>query len=179
VARLIVLLRGVNLVTRNRVSMPVLREALGEAGYEDARTYVQSGNVVLTTRRSTERVAKDVAEVIQASFGLDIAVVVRTRAELAKVVDRNPLGSVATDPKRCQVTFLDGKPDATAVRKLDEVASDGEVVKHVGREIYTWHPSGMGRSKLARALSGKALGVAATSRNWATVTALLALADEG
>ena len=80
-APLIVLLRGVNLVTRNRISMPVLRQALADVGYEDVRTYVQSGNVVLTTRRAPPRVAKEVAKVIQERFGLDIAVVVRTRAE--------------------------------------------------------------------------------------------------
>jgi uncharacterized protein (DUF1697 family) len=178
VARLIVLLRGVNLVTRNRVSMPVLRQALADAGYEDVRTYLQSGNVVLATRRASDRVAKEVAKVIEDRFGLDIAVVVRTRAELSKVIDRNPLGSVVTDPKRCQVTFLDGKPDRAALEKLEAAASGGEVVEYVGRELYTWHPSGMGRSKLARLLSGKAVGATATSRNWATVTALLALADE-
>ena len=176
-APLIVLLRGVNLVTRNRVSMPVLRQALADAGYEDVRTYVQSGNVVLTTRRAPPRVAKEVAKVVHERFGLDVAVVVRTRAELSAVIDRNPLCSVVTDPKRCQVTFLDGKPDRAALEKLGAAAADGEVVAHLGREIYTWHPSGMGRSKLARLLSGKAMGVTATSRNWATVTALLALAD--
>jgi uncharacterized protein (DUF1697 family) len=178
VARLIVLLRGVNLVSRNRVSMPVLREALAESGFEQVRTYVQSGNVVLTTTRTPAHVAREVARVIQTRFGLDIAVVVRTRAELAKVLDVNPLGSIVTDPKRCQVTFLDGDPDPAAVEKLEAVAADGEVVVQLGRELYTWHPSGMGRSKLARLLSGKALGATATSRSWATVTALLALADE-
>ena len=64
-ARLIVLLRGVNLVTRNRVSMPVLRDALADVGYEDVRTYLQSGNVVLATRRASDRVAKEVANVIE------------------------------------------------------------------------------------------------------------------
>lgn len=177
-ARLIVLLRGVNLVSRNRVSMPVLREALAAVGFESVRTYVQSGNVVLTSKRAPTRVAKEVAKVVDERFGLDIGVVVRTRAELAKAIDRNPLGSIVTEPKRCQVTFLDGKPDPAALEKLEAAASGGEVIAHVGREIYTWHPSGMGHSKLARLLSGKALGVTATSRNWATVTALLALADE-
>jgi uncharacterized protein (DUF1697 family) len=178
VARLIVLLRGVNLVKRNRVSMPILREALEEAGFEDVATYVQSGNVVVTSTRRPAAVAKAVAAAIDDRFGLHIQVTVRTRSELAKVVERNPLGSVADDPKRYQVTFLDGKPDPTALETLEAAASGGERVVAVGREIYTWHPSGLGRSKLARLLSGKALGATATSRNWSTVTALLALADE-
>ncbi len=177
-ARLVVLLRGVNLVTRNRVSMPVLRDALAEAGFEDVRTYVQSGNVVLSTKRAPRSVAKAVADVVTEQFGLDIGIVVRTRTQLAKVVERDPLGSVVTDPKRYQVTFLDGKPDGAALEKVKAAASGGEEVVSIGHELYTWHPSGMGRSRLGRLLSGKALGVTATSRNWSTVTALLALADE-
>jgi uncharacterized protein (DUF1697 family) len=177
VARVVVFLRGVNLVSRNRVSMPVLREALEEAGFEQAKTYVQSGNVVVTTTLAVRAVPAAVASVVTERFGIEIRVVVRTRTELAKVVDRNPLAAVASDPKRYQVTFLDGDPDAGAVEKLEAAAVRGETVVRVGRELYSWHPDGMGRSKLARLLSDKGLGVTATSRNWATVTAVLALAD--
>ena len=177
-ARVVVFLRGVNLVSRNRVSMPALREALEEAGFEEVATYVQSGNVVVTTTQAVSAVPAAVASVVKERFGIEIGVVVRTRSQLAKVVDRNPLADVAADPKRYQVTFLDGTPDAAAVEKLEAAATGGETVMRVGRELYSWHPDGMGRSKLARLLSDKALGVTATSRNWATVTAVLALADE-
>ena len=177
-ARVVVFLRGVNLVSRNRVSMPVLREALEEAGFEQVATYVQSGNVVVTTTRAANAVPAAVAAAVKERFGIEIGVVVRTRPQLAKIVDANPLAEVASDPKRYQVTFLDGAPDPAAVEKLEAAAAGGETVVRVGRELYTWHPDGMGRSKLARLLSDKGLGVTATSRNWATVTAVLALADE-
>lgn len=176
-ARLIVLLRGVNLVKHNRVSMPILREALTEVGFEEVATYVQSGNVVVTTSRTPAAVAKAVAAAIDERFGLDVGVAVRTRAELAKIVERDPLGSVADDPKRYQVTFLDSPLERAALEKLEAAAVGGERLEAVGREIYTWYPGGMGRSKLARLVSGKALGNA-TSRNWSTVTALLALAAD-
>jgi uncharacterized protein (DUF1697 family) len=48
----------------------------------------------------------------------------------------------------------------------------------IGREAYAWHPEGVARSKLWSRLAGKDLGVTATARNWTTVTALLAMADE-
>ena len=73
VARLIVLLRGVNLAGRNRVSMPELREALEEAGFEDVSTYVQSGNVVLSSKASAKQVGTDVRRLIADRFGLDIS----------------------------------------------------------------------------------------------------------
>jgi uncharacterized protein (DUF1697 family) len=177
VARLAALLRGVNLASRNRVSMPALREALADAGFEDVVTYLQSGNVVLTSRKPAKRVAADIERVISDRFGLDIPVLVRTKAELAAIVERNPLGDVATNSKWYQVTFLESRPKAEVLRKLESVAAKGERIEHVGRELYAWHPSGVGRSKLAALLAGKGLGVQATARNWRTVTQLLELAD--
>ena len=177
-ARMVVLLRGINLGSRNRISMPELREALEEAGYDDVRTYLQSGNVVLTSRGAAKSVARDCERLIADRFGLEIAVVVRTRSELAKVVERNPLGRVAKDPKRYQVSFLESKPAAKIVRELEELATADERVVSIGREIYAWHPDGVARSKLWAKLAGKGLGVTATARNWTTVTKLLELADE-
>ena len=175
--RLVVLLRGVNLAGRNRVSMPALREALEDAGFTDVATYVQSGNVVLTSREAAKRVGTDVERLLAERFDLDIRVIVRTRAELAAVVDRNPLAKIATDPRRYQVTFLKSPLGADVFPKLEAVATDGERVKHVGREVYAWHPDGVGRSKLAVLLAGKGLGVTATARNWKTVMRLLELVD--
>jgi uncharacterized protein (DUF1697 family) len=177
VARHIVLLRGINLGPRNRIAMPALRTALAKAGFDDVRTYVQSGNVVLTSRDSGQKVALACERLIAREFGLDVQVVVRTRSALAKVVERNPLGDVATDPKRYQVSFLNGKLPAATVRKLAEAAAPTERFVHVGSEIYAWHPEGVARSKLWTMLAGRDLGVTATARNWTTVTKLLELAD--
>ena len=176
-ARLIVLLRGINLGARNRVSMPDLREALESAGYDDVRTYLQSGNVVLTSKKSAKTVARECERMIADRFGLEIDVVVRTRNELAKVVERNPLGRVAKDPKRYQVSFLAAKPDPKLFRKLADTAAPQEKLVSNGRELYAWHPDGVARSKLWAQLAGKDLGVTATARNWTTVTKLLELAD--
>ena len=176
-ARLVVLLRGINIGPRNRISMPELREALEDAGYDDVRTYLQSGSVVLTSSAAATKVARDCERLIADRFRLEIAVVARTRAELAKVVERNPLERAVKDPKRYQVSFLDAKPAPKIVRELEDVAADQEQVVAVGREIYAWHPAGVARSKLWARLAGKNLGVTATARNWTTVTKLLELAD--
>jgi uncharacterized protein (DUF1697 family) len=176
VARHIVLLRGINIGSRNRIAMPALREALEEAGFEDVRTYLQSGNVVLESGAKPESVQRKVEQLIQQRFGLEIAVVVRTKAQLAAVAKRNPLQKVATEPKRYQVTFLSKKLSAKAVRGLEEAAASDEQFVVAGREIYAWHPKTIARSKLWTKLAGKGLGVTATSRNWTTVEALLELA---
>jgi uncharacterized protein (DUF1697 family) len=176
VARLVVLLRGINIGPRNRIAMPELRAALEAAGFADVETYVQSGNAVVASDTKPAEVARMCEDMIAARFGLEIEVVVRTRAELASVVRRDPLGDVASDPKRYQVTFL-GAPLAPGIEaKLTAAARDGERVVIAKREIYAWHPEGVGRSKLAALLGGRSLGVPATARNWTTVAALLQLA---
>jgi len=159
--------------------MQKLRSVLEDAGFDDVRTYLQSGNVVLSSKAAPVKVARECERLIADAFGLNIAVVVRTRAELAGVVKRNPLAKVAKDPKRYQVSFLEKKPSAALVRKLEEVAVAAERVVAVGREIYAWHPEGVARSKLWAQLAGKGLGVTATAHNWTTVTKLLKLADSG
>ena len=174
--RYVALLRGINLGSRNRIGMPALREALEEAGFEDVQTYVQSGNVVLGSSAKADAVRKQVERTIAESFGLEIPVVVRTLAELARVVKANPLGKVADEPKRYQVTFLDRKLSAAAVNELEAVAAAEERVVVRGREVYAWHPAGVARSKLWAKLAGKTLGATGTSRNWTTVEALLELA---
>jgi uncharacterized protein (DUF1697 family) len=175
--RQIVLLRGINLGARNRIAMPALRELLSAAGFEDVRTYVQSGNVVLSSKAGPDKVAAKCRKQIAQRFELDIAVVTRTRDELAEVVARNPLGDVARDPKRYQVSFCDAEPAAEVVAKLAALAARSERFAAHGRELYAWHPAGVARSKLWAGLAGRNLGVTATARNWTTVTALLALAD--
>jgi uncharacterized protein (DUF1697 family) len=172
------LLRGINLGSRNRIAMPELRELLEEVAFEDVRTYLQSGNVVLSSPKKPEEVARTCKRAIANGLGLDIDVIVRSRPELAKVVQRDPLGKVAENPKRYQVSFLAAKPNRDVVRKVEEAAIEPERVVVSGREIYAWHPGGIARSKLWALLAGRNLGVAATSRNWTTVTKLLELAEQ-
>jgi len=92
-------------------------------------------------------------------------------------VKLDPLRDVATDPKRYQVTFLAAKPKGEVVTRLQALAVGKERLAAHGRELFAWHPDGVGRSRLAAALAARSLGVAATARNWATVTKLLDLAD--
>jgi uncharacterized protein (DUF1697 family) len=173
----IVLLRGINIGPRNRVPMARLREALEEAGFAEVRTHLQSGNVVLESQTKPEQTARKCERVIEEEFGLEIDVVVRTPTELGRVVKRNPLGKVARDPKRYQVSFLAGPLPAAGKRKLEEALQEPEELVFSRREIFAWHPNGVARSKLWAALAGRGLGVTATARNWTTVTKLLELAS--
>jgi uncharacterized protein (DUF1697 family) len=175
--RQIVLLRGINLGPNRRVPMPELRELLSGAGFEDVRTYVQSGNVVISSDADPGELEERTERLIAEQFGFEVPVVVRTRDELAAVVERNPLSDVAHDPKRYQVSFLGAELEEGVVERLTELAAPAERVLADGRELYAWHPDGVARSKLWAKLAGTGLGVKATARNWKTVTTLLEIAD--
>ncbi len=153
--------------------MPALRSALADAGYEDVQTYVQSGNVVLATSEKPAALEGSLERLIEERFELAIPVVVRTRAQLAKVVKKNPLGDVAADPKRYQVAFLRSKLTREAADALQAATIEPERVVIDGLEIYSWHDAGVARSKLWAAIASKKLGVDATARNWTTVQRLL------
>ena len=174
----ILLLRGINVGPNKRIAMPELRALLTDAGFGDVRTYVQSGNVVLTSGVSANKLAGQCEKLIAERFGFDVDVIVRTADELAEVVARNPLADVADNPKRYQVSFFDGEPDPKAVEAVAAAAAPEERLVSVGRELYAWHPDGVGRSKMWTKLAGKTLGVRATARNWTTVTTLLEMAQE-
>ena len=173
----IAFLRAVNLGPSRRLEMKALRDALTEAGHAQVRTYLQSGNVVLASELAPGKLGREIEGQIAEKLGLEVQVIVRTRGELAGVVERNPLRDVATNPSRYQVNFLSAAPTADAVRELEaaEVAPEQLVVS--GREIYVWHPNGVQRSRVLRLLTERRLGVIATARNWNTVVKLLALAD--
>jgi uncharacterized protein (DUF1697 family) len=178
-ARYVALLRGINLGAKRRVPMAELRARLEEAGYEDVRTLLQSGNVVLTSDVDAATLERDLRETLRAAFGFDIAVLARTSDELAEIVAREPFGAVADDPARLQVSFLSAEPDPAGVEELEQANVAPERVAFLGREIYAWHPGGVGRSELAKLITDRRLGVEVTARNWRTVTNLLELAREG
>jgi uncharacterized protein (DUF1697 family) len=178
-ARQIALLRGINVGGHRKVPMARLRELMDELGYEDVATYVQSGNVVFTgPDRPAADVERDLEKQLEATFGFDVSVVVRTRDELAAVVAANPLGDVADEPKHHFVLFLGTAIDpSSAVEGVDAAALAPEAF-HVGpREVHLWCPDGVRNSRVLKTFSEKRLGAVATSRNWRTVEQLLELAD--
>jgi uncharacterized protein (DUF1697 family) len=176
--RQVLLMRGINVGASNRISMPSLRERLAAAGLGEVSTYLQSGNVVVSSKLSPDALAVECQGHIAEGFGLNIDVLARTADELAKVVRRDPLAEVAVDPKRYQVSFCSAEPDDELLQRLNDLAAPSERLVAVGREIYGWYPDGAGRSRLAAELGGRRMAVTATTRNWRTVTALLEMAQE-
>jgi hypothetical protein len=105
--RCAILLRGINIGPNNRIPMAELRSLLTQDGFGGVTTYLQSGNVLLSSSLSPEAAARRCEHLIAEGYGLEIRSVVRTHLELEAVVRANPLPEAAADPKRYQVTFLE------------------------------------------------------------------------
>jgi uncharacterized protein (DUF1697 family) len=177
-ASYVALLRGINVGGHNRISMPDLCELVTTTGAEDVRTYVQSGNVVLRSSHKPADAGQAIEKAIKKELGLDVAVMVRTDKQLAKVVAANPFPE-QSDHKRLLVMFLAGKPSAANVKQLAEAAAGKpEEFEVLGQEVYMHYPEGYGRSKLGGVFVEKKIGVAGTARNWKSVTTLAEMAAE-
>ena len=175
----ILLLRGINVGGNNRIGMAPLREALEAAGFTGVKTFLQSGNAVVTaSSASPAKVAREVEQVIEDAFGLSIKVVVRSRRQIEKVVAADPFAGVADKPKWYLVNFCDPAPDPAKLAHLDAGEFEPERWALDGDTLYCWYPNGLQNSKLDKAIAKAKLGVTVTARNWNTVNKLLELAEE-
>jgi uncharacterized protein (DUF1697 family) len=171
--RYVALLRGINVGKARQVDMPRLREVLTGLGYDEVRTHLRSGNVLLDSPLPESDLTAELATAIEKEFGFAVPVVVRTAAELAAVLAADPFGKVATDSSRYSVTFLPEAPAKSLIADLP-AAEDGEYVVR-GRELFLWLPGGMASAPMAKWPWDRLLGVAGTNRNWNTVTKLVEL----
>jgi uncharacterized protein (DUF1697 family) len=173
----VALLRGINLASRNRVAMADLRRVFEEAGCRDVRTYINSGNVVFRKQaKDRTRLARTLERAVEDEFGVAAAVVLRTPAELRRILAAHPFGR---DTSKTHVSFLAAKPSPKAVAeaKQADVAPDRLEVR--GTEVFLYLPHGRQGMRIKASLLAP-LGVA-TDRTWRTVAKLAELtvaADE-
>ncbi|HVT16068.1 MAG TPA: DUF1697 domain-containing protein [Thermoanaerobaculia bacterium] len=176
--RQVALIRGINVGRAKRVAMADLRGLFEGLGYRDVRTLLNSGNVIFTVP-ATDRAeaATRIEEAIATRLGVSARVMVLTEAELADAVSENPLLAVANDPTRLLVTVFNKPADRKRLASLAQQDWTPEALALGRRVAYLWCAEGILASRLWAAVS-RALGDAATSRNWATMTKLRALAED-
>jgi uncharacterized protein (DUF1697 family) len=159
--------------------MRPLAAALEATGLREVRTYIQSGNIVFRAASGSHaRWAARIASLIQSEFAIDAAVLVLDLAALRGAVSGNPFPEVGTQTHGGQLHlyFLAQEPERVDRARLESLRSGTERWSLRAKVLYLLTPDGAGKSKLA-AQAEKALGVAATARNWRTVCALLELTE--
>jgi uncharacterized protein (DUF1697 family) len=166
--------RAINLGARSKVGMPQLRKALTAAGFDDVRTYVQSGNVVARSRhRSAAAVATAVRAVVREEFDVDTSVLVRTPQQIREIVAWCPFPEDAAErPTAVQVVHLDAEPDPARVSAVTAADWSPDRLAVRGVEVCICYAAATHTSRLQHAALLKRLGVGGTARNWRTVVAI-------
>ncbi len=184
----VALLRGINVGGRNKVPMAELREVVTSLGHSGVTTYIQSGNVLFSTHEEDPAgLASALEAAIAAKFGINSAVVVLSRDELARILGDNPY-SGEPNPKLVHVVFLGAEPGAELLNRIKAAESAAaakgsrDTITAIGKALYLHTPDGYGNSELSEVLfriigTGKH-NLAVTARNWATATTLLSLCEE-
>jgi uncharacterized protein (DUF1697 family) len=172
--RVVALLRGINIGPNKRIAMPALRSIVESLDHRDVETYLQSGNVVFTLKgRAGKDLGSSLSAAIAEATGHDVHVVIRTGAELGRVISRNPYA--VDDPTKVVVGFLAEEVSLGELSLGDLSAYLPDEPTLIGNEIYVSVPHGQARSKLMEALTKHRMPTTLTVRNWRTVSALAKL----
>jgi uncharacterized protein (DUF1697 family) len=173
----VALLRAVNLAGVNKIGMADLRDLLVGLGFPDARTLLNSGNVVFDGGSQPTAALEQMLERAAAKkLGLETSFFVRTAKEWQAIIDANPFPREAkTDPSHLLAVLLKEEVSPANVVALQKAIVGREIVRARGRCLYIVYPDGIGRSKLTNVMAEKKLGARGTARNWNTVVKLAAL----
>ena len=170
----IALLRGINVSGQKLIKMADLRNSLAKAGYPDAKTYIQSGNIILRSAETDPKVLEaEVKALILKDFGFDVPTFVTTADYLEDTVQNNPFPDRET--KKIYVSLLDQLPDQERVEALEALDFNPEEYVIDGMRVYLFAALGAAKSKLSNNFFEAKLKVRATSRNWNTINKLIDL----
>lgn len=174
----IAMLRGINVGPHKRMKMEKLRASCEGLGFDDVKTYIQSGNVIFRAGKLSSGVlSKKMGECILRDFGFSVDVISRTREEMKRIIDDNPfVKERSIDESKLHVAFLPQTPTATSLNKLQELTLAPDRTRPSGSEIYFYFPNGVSGSSLWKHPLDKVLSVAGTMRNWNTVNKLYQMA---
>jgi uncharacterized protein (DUF1697 family) len=172
-----VLFRGINVGGRNILPMKDLAALLQNLGCGNVRTYIQSGNAVFRHQeRSASRLAASIREAVRASHDFEPEVLLLSADKLERALSSNPFPEAESEPSRLHLFFLAAAPESPDLDLIEALRADTERFALTDDVAYLHAPDGIGRSKLAARME-RALGVAATARNWRTVGKILEMAQ--
>jgi uncharacterized protein (DUF1697 family) len=156
--------------------MKELAVVLENLGAANVKTYIQSGNAVFQHEsENVSGLSSRISAAIKESHGFEPRVWLLDLVEMEKAMTSNPFPAAESEPKTLHLYFLASAPQNPDLKMLDSLKKADEQFKLIDNVFYLHTPDGIGRSKLAERVE-KALGVAATARNWRTVSKIMAMA---
>jgi uncharacterized protein (DUF1697 family) len=170
------LLRGINVGGKNMIKMETLRTTFESLGFENVRSYINSGNLVFETRKTDDgKLAKTIHDAIKKDFGFDISVMVRSMKEIEEIVKNNPFDGQFDNHKYLHVFFLDSELSNGQKELIDSITNESEKIEIRGRTLYCLLKISILDSAVGKGFIDKKLKINATGRNWRTVTKIAEL----
>jgi uncharacterized protein (DUF1697 family) len=175
----VALLYSIVLGPGRRVVMADLKAMAAELGLGEPRTLVATGNLLFTAARTTaSKLEAKLEPAFAARFGRHVDIIVRSAADWRRLVAGNPFPQEsAADPGHVVAQVTRAPVAEAAAEALRRYAVEGERIEIVDGDLWLWFPHGIGKSKLAAAITPKRVGIG-TARNWNTVRRLGEMLDD-
>ncbi|RYJ36875.1 DUF1697 domain containing protein [Flavobacterium anhuiense] len=173
------LLRGINVSGHNMMKMEALKAMLENLGFQNVRTYLQSGNVFVDSEEEASKVGFMIKQEIFKVFGHEVPVVMITKENLELCFANNPfLKEKDIDMKKLYVAFvsMNLKKESINDLKISQFKPDEASIDE--NRIFIKYAVGAGKTRFDQKYIEKKLNVTATIRNWNTVTNLLKMYNE-
>ncbi len=174
--RWILLLRGVSQTGKNRVPMPAFREALTRAGFQNTRTWIQSGNALVETPKGREETRLLAEKALKEDVGADILVIVKTAEDIRRALAGNPFPGL--DSARVFYGFYNEAPSPQKAAPLLETDFGEDRLALGADAVYTYIPGSAARTRLTTDFLQRKLGTPLAFRSRNTLGKLLEMAGE-
>ena len=173
------MLRGINVGGQKRIKMEELIALYKSLGFNNVKTYVQSGNVIFNAADGdTKGFSNMIEEKIKQVSSFPVAVLLRIPSELQQIINNNPfLEEKGIDNDKLYITFLSNAPTESALIQMKDMHDESDKYVITNKEIYLYCPNSYDRTKFSNDFFERKLDVTATTRNWKTVNTLLKIAN--
>jgi uncharacterized protein (DUF1697 family) len=172
----IILLRGINVAGKNKIKMLDLKNILSSSGFENCKTYIQSGNIVFDHKeKDKEKIKKIINQILSNSFGIETSSFVFEKTDFEQLLKKNPFQNENT--KELYFTFLEEPLNTKELQTSLKNKSIEDQFFIDANNIFIHCPGGYGKTKLNNNFFEKKLSTKATTRNYNTVKKLIELSD--
>lgn len=166
-------LRGINVGGKTIIKMEALRQVFSALGFENVKSYIQSGNVIFETRKTDDqKLAAKIEAAVEKEF-FKTPVMVRSIDEIKDAFENNPFADEKFEDKLFHILFLSEKLSDEKAEMLLSKSTENEKFAVRNREVYCLLRDGVADSLLGKKFIDNKLKTPATARNWRTIKKLL------
>ncbi|MCF6132002.1 DUF1697 domain-containing protein [Flavobacterium wongokense] len=166
------LLRGINVSGHKMIKMDLLKKALEAIGFNNVRTYINSGNVFVDSNEDSAKVGFMIKQEIFKVFGHDVPTFMVSEADLKFALENNPFYKEGKETKQLYVCFLTEKPTPNSIQELKDQDFKGDVFEVKESFLFLKYADSAANTKLDNKIIEKKLKVSSTTRNWNTTNKL-------